>query len=94
MELDLPHFIEELIHKGASAAGTDAATYVAALVSEDWNGREVAEMNSAYQLPEIDPTERKRALKRLLEQRAKRLQIIPMTGRERPQRSGSGHEPS
>lgn len=87
MELEFPQFVEKLIYRGAAAPGTDAATYIAALVAENWNGRKIAEMNSACRLPEINPAERRRSLLTLLEERERRHlreRVIPITDHERP----------
>jgi hypothetical protein len=35
MEVDFPQFVEDLVHEGAMAAGTDVLTYLCALVCED-----------------------------------------------------------
>ncbi len=86
MHLDFPRFVEDLVHEGAAAAGTDALTYLSALVCEDSFKRN-GEKTSASRLPKIDPAERKRALRIVLEQRAKRLsreRILPLNGRDRP----------
>ena len=86
MEVDFPEFVEDLIYEGAAAAGTDALTYLCALVCEDANRRDQAKKDPPRRLPEVAPETRERALRGLLEQRAMRLRrerILPMTGRER-----------
>jgi hypothetical protein len=85
MDVDFPRFVEDLVHEGAAAAGTDVLTYLCALVCEDSNRRDEAKKNPPRRLPEVAPEERERALQRVLEQRAMRLsreRIIPMSGRE------------
>jgi hypothetical protein len=85
MDLDLPQFVEELAEQGAAADGTDVLTYLCVLVCEDANRRDEARKNSP-RLPEVAPEVRERALKRVLELRARRLsreRVIRFTARGR-----------
>ena len=72
VELDFPRFVLDLIHEGAESSGSDALTYLTALVCQDALRRDEERKARTCRLPDVDPKVRERALKTIREMRAKR----------------------
>jgi hypothetical protein len=79
MTFDLPEFVEEMAREGAAAEYTDLATYIALLIIRDDERRrsDAARAAAERALPVVSEEVRQRALKNLLDRRARREAGLP-----------------
>jgi hypothetical protein len=81
MTLDLLEVVEEMAREGTAAEYTDLATYVSLLIIRDDERRrsDAARAAAERALPVVPEEARQRALKNLLDRRARRETGLPPT---------------